>query len=192
VKKYYSVEQITKKMARPVLEEYHYLTGIAKDFRSGYNYGLFHHRRVCGVTIFTGIAVPELPKSIFGIENQDGLFELSRLALASDIQEVEHNITSWFVARAIKQFRKDADVKAILSYADSDYHIGTIYSALNFKYYGLTDPKKDFWFNDGTKHSRGKVAGREGEWRDRSRKHRYLMVFDKSLKVIWNEQTRPS
>jgi len=30
----------------------------------------------------------------------------------------------------------------------------------------------------------------EGEWRDRSRKHRYLMIFDKELKkrLTWKEE----
>jgi len=54
----------------------------------------------------------------------------------------------------------------------------------------LTDPKKDFYYADGTKHSRGKVKGVEGEWRDRSRKHRYLMVYDRELRdrLAWKEQ----
>ena len=73
-------------------------------------------------------------------------------------------------------------VRAVLSYADADYHEGTIYKASNFEYYGLSDPKKDFWIkqNDGSfvKHSRGKMSGLNGEWRDRSRKHRFLMIAD--------------
>jgi hypothetical protein len=95
------------------------------------------------------------------------------------------------VSRAIRQLRKDTEVKAILSYADNDYHVGTIYRACNFKYYGLTDRKKDFYFADGTKHSRGKVKGVEGEWKERSRKHRYLMIFDKELekRLTWKEES---
>jgi hypothetical protein len=39
------------------------------------------------------------------------------------------------------------------------------------------------------KHSRGPIKGLEGEWRERSRKHRYMMVFDKDLKnkLMWKE-----
>ena len=58
----------------------------------------------------------------------------------------------------------------------------------NFTYYGLTDSKKDFYYSDGTKHSRGSVKGADGEWRDRTRKHRYLMVFDKKLEVLWEPE----
>ena len=144
-----------------------------------------------GVCIFTGLPVPEIAKGAFGLERnqQQGLFELSRLCIHPDTQSQEHNITSWFVAKAIRQFRKDTEVSAIISYADSDFHSGTIYRACNFKYCGLTDAKKDFYFADGTKHSRGKIKGAEGEWKDRSRKHRYVMVFDKSLKLLWSDET---
>ena len=71
------------------------------------------------------------------------------------------------------------------SYADSNFHSGTIYRFCNFTYFGLTEPKKDFYYADGTKHSRGSVKGVEGEWRDRSRKHRFMIVYDKSLTVKW-------
>jgi hypothetical protein len=119
---------------------------------------------------------------------QDGLYELSRLCIHPDLQKEEYNITSWFVSRCIKRFRKDACVRCILSYADANHHTGVIYRACNFKYYGLTAPKKDFYYADGTKHSRGSVRGADGEWCDRSRKHRYLMVFDKTLNLLWKEE----
>ena len=55
---------------------------------------------------------------------QEGLFELSRLCVDPELQKEEYNITSWFVSRCIKRFRKDANVRAILSYADSAHHTG--------------------------------------------------------------------
>lgn len=149
-----------------------------------------------GVVIFSGLPVPEIARGMLGLERtqQQGLFELSRLCLLPKVQRTEHNITSYFVARAIRQFKKDTEVKAILSYADSAFHKDTIYKACNFVYYGLSDPKKDFWFKkeDGTyvKHSRRTVKGKEGEWRPRSQKHRYLMVFDKSLDVKWKKEEK--
>jgi len=191
----YYIDHITKKQAEDLLLTYHYLKDFSKGFKSGYNYGLFkkndfsplHIGHLLGVVIFSGLPVPEIAKGAFGLERneQQGLFELSRLCIHPDIQSSEHNITSWFVSRSIRQLRKDTEVKAIISYADSDFHSGTIYRACNFAYAGLTDPKKDFYYADGTKHSRGKVKGAEGEWKDRSRKHRYVMVFDKNLKLLW-------
>jgi len=195
VKSNYTIDRVSKSEAAELLLRFHYLKDISKTFKSGFNYGLFKKNDFCplniggikGICIFTGLPVPEIAKGAFGLERneQQGLFELSRLCIEPSTQSCEYNITSWFVSRAIRQLRKDTEVKAIISYADSDYHAGTIYRACNFKYAGLTDPKKDFYYSDGTKHSRGKIKGAEGEWKDRSRKHRYVMIFDKSLKLLW-------
>jgi len=195
----YYIDLISKRQAEDLLLKYHYLKDFSKTFKSGYNYGLFQMTEfyplkiggVKGVCIFTGLPVPEIAKGAFGLERheQQGLFELSRLCIEPTTQSSEHNITSWFVSKAIRQLRKDTEVKAIISYADTTFHSGTIYRACNFTYAGLTDPKKDFYFTDGTKHSRGKVKGLQGEWRERSRKHRYVMIFDKTLNLKWKHDT---
>ena len=195
----YHIDRVNKSDAADLLLRFHYLKDISKTFKSGYNYGLYKNNEFCplniggiqGVCIFTGLPVPEIAKGAFGLERneQQGLFELSRLCIHPDTQQEEYNITSWFVSRAIKQLRKDTKVRAIISYADSEHHGGTIYRACNFRYCGLSDPKKDFYFSDGTKHSRGKIGDAEGEWRDRSRKHRYVMIFDKSLELLWFDKS---
>ena len=195
----YHIDRVNKSDAADLLLRFHYLKDISKTFKSGYNYGLYKNNEFCplniggiqGVCIFTGLPVPEIAKGAFGLERneQQGLFELSRLCIHPDTQQEEYNITSWFVSRAIKQLRKDTKVRAIISYADSEHHGGTIYRACNFRYCGLSDPKKDFYFSDGTKHSRGKIGNAEGEWRDRSRKHRYVMVFDRSLELLWTDKS---
>ena len=192
----YSIDRISKEEAKSLLLQYHYLKDFSKDFKSGFNYGLFKDTdwdcplRVggcLGTCIFTGLPVPEIAVGAFGLQRQEqeGLFELSRLCIHPDTQQDEYNITAWFVSRCIRQLRKDTRVRAIISYADSSFHGGTIYRACNFKYCGLSDTKKDFYYADGTKHSRGKTKGVDGEWRDRSRKHRYVMVFDKKLELKW-------
>ena len=191
----YTIERVTKSEAAELLLRFHYLKDVSKTFKSGYNYGLYKNNQFCplniggiqGVCIFTGLPVPEIAKGAFGLERneQQGLFELSRLCIHPDTQQEEYNITSWFVSKAIRRLRKETNVRGIISYADSDHHSGTIYRACNFKYCGLSDRKKDFYFADGTKHSRGSVKGEEGEWKDRSQKHRYVMVFDKKLDLLW-------
>ena len=193
------IDPIGKKDAKGLLLQYHYLKDHSKGFKSGYNYGLFKDEPISsegtlGVCIFTGLPVPELAQSAFGLQRdqQDGLFELSRLCLHPSIQRSEKNMATWFVSRCLRRLRQTTMVRAVLSYADADYHEGTIYRAANFDYYGMTAPKKDFWIKqeDGSfvKHSRGKMSGLDGEWRDRSRKHRFLMVYDKTLNVLWNKE----
>jgi len=193
MKEEYSLKLLTKTEAADILLKYHYLKDISKGFKSGVNVGLFKQDVCVGVCIFTGFPVPELSKGMFGLErnDQEGLYELSRLCLLPEIQTTEHNITSWFVARAIRFLKQNYKVRAILSYADADYHNGTIYRACNFKYYGLSNPKSDFWIKqaDGSfvKHTRGSVKGVEGLWKPRSRKHRYVIVLDKKLNILWKE-----
>jgi len=194
------IDRVGKEDIKELLYTYHYLKDESKDFKSGFNYGLYRRSftdilrigSCLGACVFTGLPVPEIAVGAFGLERnqQEGIYELSRLCIHPDLQKEEYNITSWFVSRCIRRFRKDATVRAILSYADSNHHTGTIYRACNFQYYGLTDPKKDFYYADGTKHSRGSTRGVDGEWRDRSRKHRYLMVFQKELKdrLLWKEE----
>lgn len=195
----YHIDRVSKSEIADLLYTHHYLKDESKDFKSGFNYGLYKSNDwecplniggVYGACIFTRIPVPEIVVGAFGLErdDQEGFYELSRLCIHPDIQETEYNITSWFVSRCIKRFRKDVGVRAIISYADSSYHSGVIYRACNFTYYGLTDAKKDFYYTDGTKHSRGSVKGKAGIWKNRSRKHRYMMVFDKTLNVLWNEE----
>ncbi len=191
----YHIDRVNKKESAELLLRFHYLKDISKTFKSGYNYGLYKNNDFCplnvggiqGVCIFTGLPVPEIAKGAFGLDRdeQQGLFELSRLCIHPNTQQSEYNITSWFVSKAIRRLRKETNVRAIISYADSDHHSGTIYRACNFLYRGLSEPKKDFYFADGTKHSRGSVKGSEGEWKERSRKHRYVMIFDKKLNLLW-------
>jgi hypothetical protein len=201
VKEEYYIDKVKKCEVKDLLNTFHYLRHESKDFKiSPYSYGLYrnsvtdvlHIGGCCAVCIFTKIPVPEIAVGAFGLQRheQEGLYELSRLCVHPDIQREEYNITSWFVSRCIKKFRKDTEVKAILSYADSSHHSGIIYRATNFKYYGMSESKKDFYYEDGTKHSRGPIKGLKGEWRERSRKHRYLMIFDKELekKLTWKEE----
>lgn len=151
-----------------------------------------------GVVTFSGISVIETLIGAFeGFDresNQSGFWELSRLAMVDDERKIP-NLTSWFVSRCIRQLRKDRYVRAIISYADSKYHNGYIYQATNFKYYGLAPQKSDFFYvdEDGEEKQlwRGKSSDKQGEWRPRSRKHRYMLVYDKALRIKWEEQPYP-
>ena len=189
----FTIQKVDKAECKKLLLKYHYLKDHSKGFKSGINYGLFLHGECVGVCIYTGFPVPELVKGMFNLERDDqqGMYELSRLVLHPNVQKEVHNLASWFVSRTLKMLRKEFKVRAVLSYADEAFHTGTIYRACNFKYYGLTDPKKDFWIKteqgDYEKLSRGVTKGLEGEWRTRSRKHRFLLVFDKTLKLNWKE-----
>lgn len=191
----YSIEHINRAQCKEFLATRHYLALQGCSFRSGRNYGLYLDDQLVGVAIFHGVSAGETIKGAFGLDKtqQSGFYELGRLAI--DAEHNKRNMASWFVAQCIKLLRKETEVRAIISYADSEFHYGGIYQALNFKYYGLTAKKKDFWVKqeDGTfvKQTRGKTLGLEGEWRPRSQKHRYMVVYDKALTVKWVEAEYP-
>jgi len=207
MKSEYYIDYISKNEASEILCKYHYLSTkeISKDFKSGVNIGLFYGGikindgmswggELVGVCIFTGFPVPELSQSMFGLNREDqvGLYELSRLCIKPFNQKNEHNITSWFTARALKEIKNKHGARCVLSYSDNDHHKGIIYKACNFRYYGLTPEKSDFFKElqngDHEKISRGKTKGLKGKWIKRSRKKRFVIVYDKKLKIKWKEK----
>lgn len=190
----YNIQEINKPLADDFLKRHHYLAQQGHGFLGKVEYGLFtSDNQFVGVVVFAGISVIETLIGAFEgfgrFSDQSGFWELTRLAM--DDNNKEKNLTSWFVARAIKKLRAEHCVRAIISYADSQYHSGYIYQALSFKYYGLAPAKCDF-FEGGVRHVwRGSVKGLKGEWRPRSRKHRYMLVYDKTLSVKWQEEPYP-
>lgn len=193
----YFIEEISTSLTDDFLKRHHYLSQQGNGFLSKVRYGLFREdKKFVGVITFSGISVIETLIGAFdGFDKQsqqDGFWELSRLSMDDDTKE--RNLTSWFVSHSIQRLRKTYQVRAIISYADSRYHHGYIYQATNFKYYGMTAPKADFYENiAGIERQvwRGKVSGLKGEWKERPRKHRYMIVYDKSLKVRWTEEPFP-
>lgn len=199
MKSEFRVHSIPSIEARYLLEKHHYLAQEG-GVRFQYNYGLFRgggsliYGICCGIAIFHNPSVPETMVGCFGVgrEDQDGFFELGRFVVSPEFYE--RNLSSWFLSRSISGLRRRTNVRAVLSYADERFHVGYLYQAVNFRYYGLSDKKLDFWIETPSgyvKHRRGKVGGIMGEWRPRPRKHRYLMVFDDSLECLWDEQPYP-
>lgn len=198
MKKDYYIASIDKSLADDFLQRHHYLAQQGNGFLGKAYYGLFTKSdKFIGCIVFAGISVIETLIGAFeGFErtsDQSGFWELTRLAM--DDNRKEKNLTSWFVSRAIRKLRKENNVRALISYADSQYHHGYIYQATNFKYYGLAPQKSDFFalVGGGTERQvwRGSVKGLKGEWRLRSRKHRYMLVYDKSLTIQWEEKPFP-
>lgn len=185
----------SKSQISELLKEHHYLSKINNGFRIGKDlgYGLYQrnperNNEIClvGCCVYHTPSVQQTVKGMFGEKsNEVSVLEMGRLCL--DPVSHHKNILSWFVSKTLKDL-KHRGFDVILTYADMDYHSGKIYQALSFNYYGLSAPKKDFWFllEDGTykKHQRGSVKGRDGEWRDRSQKHRYVKYLNKKKKKI--------
>ena len=178
-----SIKKVTKNQAREMITKFHYLKD--KGFRYKFAYGLYENDEIIGVAVYHGPSAPETIVGAFGLQrtDQDGFWELGRMVLKKDKNGA--NYGSMLIGRSIKMLRKETDVRALITYAESTRHYGALYQATNFIYCGLSSPKKDFYLANGKKQERGITKGVEGEWRPRPQKHRYIMVFDKKLNLKW-------
>jgi hypothetical protein len=102
------------------------------------------------------------------------------------------NATSYLLGGSIKILKKEGFCRAVITLACSERHVGSIYQVCNFKYYGLSSPKTDFFREDGKCNPRGKTSEWHGVWLPRPRKHRYAYILDKTLQCNYEEVPKPS
>ena len=71
------IDRVGKEEIKELLYTHHYLKDESKDFKSGFNYGLFKRSEwecplrignCLGACIFTGLPVPEIAVGAFGLE----------------------------------------------------------------------------------------------------------------------------
>ena len=185
------IKEISKIQAYEFVKEYHYL-GDAKFFCEQ-AFGLFaiHGDQLLGVATFSQPQGNVALKGWFGLSNQDKcVYELSRLCLSPSLNKT--NATSFLLGGSIKELKRQKKIKAVITLADSNRHVGSIYQVCNFKYYGLTAPKSDFFSEDGKVNPRGATKDKRGVWLPRSRKHRYAYIIDSELTCLYEEKAKPS
>jgi GNAT superfamily N-acetyltransferase len=182
------VEPISYNHAYELVNAFHYLG--PKRFLGQHCFGLVEDIQVIGAVVYSPLSVPNSATSAFGLPrgNYPELLEMSRLVLEPKLNG--KNYGSFLVGRSLRLL-KQRGIRAVISYADSSRHNCAIYQACNFGYYGLSSQKSDFYFADGSKLSRGKSKGKDGQWQPRSRKHRYLYLIDKKLQPIWKQEPYP-
>jgi Zn ribbon nucleic-acid-binding protein len=88
----------------------------------------------------------------------------------------------------MKSLKRENNIRAVITLADDERHVGSIYQVCNFKYYGLSDPKSDFYrASDGKGNPRCTTKDKQGVWVQRTRKHRYCFILDKKIKCLYDE-----
>lgn len=178
----YFVKEVSKEEASVYILDIHY----AKRWPSvSYCYGLFRDNILCGIVTYGTPFSSTLRKGVAGIEHQEKVLELNRLCLKDNLK----NEASILISKSLRLLPKN---KIIVSFADtSQDHLGTIYQATNFIYYGLSAKRTD-WAIKGREHLHGQtisdefrgvpnraIAVREKYGDDfylkpRPRKHRYI------------------
>lgn len=183
----FRVEKIDTKKGKEFVKQHHYSHGIHNGPMC---YGLFSGFNLIGVIAFATPCSENVCASVFGIEEKRSVTELHRLVL---LDEVQKNAESWFISRALKQFKQDRpNYNAVLSFADATQgHIGTIYQATNAIYTGMSG-KATFYFDETgrLRHPRqnGKnitpEIAKKLNWKPvkREGKHRYLYLLPNDKK----------
>lgn len=191
-KQIFEIKQIKKNEAYEFIKKYHYLKDA--KFFAMYSYGLFCENELVGCATYSNPQGSLALKSWFGLGNDDqSVVELSRLCMLPCLNGT--NATSYLLGNSMKML-KQHNVRAVTTLADSYRHIGSIYQVCNFKYYGLTDAKTDFFTNNEQgkmlNNPRMKTKDAHGVWLPRTRKHRYCYILDKDLKPLYEEQPHPT
>ena len=184
----FTIKEVEKTTAFNFISKFHYLKEA--KFFAKYCYGLFLNDTLVGCSTFSNPQGIVAMKSWFGLENDNqDVLELSRLCMLPILNG--SNATSYLLGNSITKLKKK-QVKAVITLADDSRHVGSIYQVCNFKYYGLTDKKTDFFTVDGRVNPRGETKNIQGVWLPRNRKHRYAYILDKNLICLLKEEKRPT
>lgn len=201
----YEVCPVTRAQCAPFVLEKHY----AKRWPSiSFAYGLFKESELIGVVTYGTPPSAPLRRGVAGDLHSGDVLELNRLCLSHN----RKNEASLLVGRSLKLLPHG---KLIVSFADTEQgHVGFVYQACNFKYYGLSAKRTD-WKVKGLEHLHGqtiadkfKGKGRADALREmygddfylkpRPRKHRYIYVTgDKKARqllydrVLYREEKYP-
>ena len=182
------LSEIDKAVAYKFIAQYHYLKDA--KFFAKYCYGIFIDNVLVGCATYSNPQGIVAMKSWFGLENDNqDVLELSRLCMLPKLNGT--NATSYLLGNSLRLL-KSKQVKAVITLADDSRHVGSIYQVCNFKYYGLTDKKTDFYTADGRVNPRGQTKDIKGVWLPRTQKHRYCYTLDESLVCLLKEQPKPN
>ena len=191
-KEIFEIKPISKKEAKGIIKKYHYLE--KKEFMHTVTYGLFEKEsnELLGCAVFGTVGGISTLKGWFGESNRnsDNYLELTRLVMNPVLNGT--NATSYLLGNSIKDIKKTMkNIRAIISLAESTRHVGSIYQVCNFKYFGLSDKKTDFYGADGSKNKRGSTKDVQGVWIPRPQKHRYCYILDETLEVKYAQESYP-
>lgn len=168
-KKDYTVKLIDNKSSHDLILNNHYAKRLPQI---KYAYGLFMGKELVGVCTFAKPSGRHVASYIS--TDTDNVLELNRLVLKNNIK----NEASILISKSIKLLPKNT---IVVSFADTKQnHLGYVYQACNFKYFGTTLRRKEFQ-SDLNFHSSTLAKDPEkykAKLGNRSIKHRYIYTKD--------------
>lgn len=141
------INKIDEDQAKMFYETFHYLATVRKG---AITYGAFLGDDLVACISYTRPIRKQISKKY-----NDDVFEISRLAIAVDIQC--ENLASWFISKTMRM----VDASTIISYSDTSAgHTGTVYKASNFKMDGIVAPDYHYVSPSGARYHKKTVWDR--------------------------------
>lgn len=180
-----SWREIDYETARPLVMRYEWLRSMGS---ARWCVGLYFGEFLAGVAAFGATAGTRTAESVAGIENANRVCTLVR---GCCVHWAHPHSASWFIPRACRYMADNHGKNIFVAYADErGGEIGTIYSAINAIYTGLTQPAQQFQTPDGRTHDGRQVSGlardrRGGTLRYRhSRQTQKLLLLEKGAEFV--------
>lgn len=177
------VKEITRAECAPFILEIHYAKRWPSISRA---FGLYENDELIGICTYGTPPSAPLRKGIAGDSYIKNILELNRLCLKYN----KKNQASFLVSKSLKMLGDFI----VISFADTSVgHIGYVYQACNFDYYGLSAKRTD-WKIKGMEHLHGQTIadkyrgvenrslaikkdyGDDFYLEQRPRKHRYIYI----------------
>ncbi len=176
----YEVREISSKETHWWMLNIHYARRIPSIT---YAFGLIKDGELVGVVSYGTPASNTLCRGICGDDYEKTVVELNRLVLRDNLP----NEASRLVGKSLKMLPTPL---IVVSFADTKQdHLGIVYQATNFLYTGLST-KRNEWAVKGMEHIHSRTLshgntldsikekyGDDFYYRERSRKHRYIILL---------------
>lgn len=145
----YTIQKVERSVIKDFIEEHHYsknINGVISD----YCFAMYHGDQLIGAMLYGKLAMANAWKKYADAEHK--VTELRRLVLIDDTPK---NSESWFIGWTLRWLKKNTEIEAIVSYADSNYgHSGIVYKATNFEHIGMTAPGRVIMWGDKKYHDK--------------------------------------
>lgn len=145
------IRRIDYKIGRPFIIKNHYSHGCHKNPTC---YGGYHNGILVAVAAYATPCSENVRSWFFGStkEQKDKVTELHRLFMLDEDEWPCRckNALSFFTRQTLNLLVQDKPlIRCVVSFADqTEEHVGSIYRALNFMYFGTTGKRVKFWYDE--------------------------------------------